>query len=98
MAFAAQRGFPIRPTDEWRDHAVCRKLDPAIFFRPETVDNALAACRYCPVQQECLTDAYMYGEKGVRGGMTEEARTYRTLPDEVGPVTIIVDYNLFDDE
>ncbi len=93
----AQEGILIRPTDEWRDHAVCRKLDPGIFFRPETTDNALAACRYCTVQQECLTDAYMYGERGVRGGLTEEARRYRTIPDEIGPVKVIVEYALFDD-
>ena len=43
-----------------------------------------------------MTDAYMFGESGVRGGMTEQARAHRTLPEEIGPIRVIVDYALFD--
>lgn len=84
-------------TDDWRDYIACLHVDPSLFFDPETVDLALSFCQKCDVRTECLTDALMHGELGVRGGTTEEEREDRTLPKEIGPVKVIVDYALFVD-
>jgi WhiB family redox-sensing transcriptional regulator len=88
----------LKLTDEWRDRAACRSQDPSIFFNPETTELALAHCNVCVSQAECLTDALSYGEKGIRGGMTEQDREQRTLPDRVGSVKVVVDYALFLDD
>ena len=69
--------------------------NPSLFFDPETVDIALSYCQRCEVRSECLTDALMHGELGVRGGLTEKEREDRTLPKEIGPVKVVVDYALF---
>jgi hypothetical protein len=88
--------LPLAPLD-WRTFAVCRDLDPEIFFPvgdpgdPFDPRNApaLAACARCPVRAECLTDALARVEFGVMGGMTAEQRDTlrryrrRTRPAEV---------------
>lgn len=73
--------------DTWRQKAVCRNLDPAIFF-PEGEGaelNVLYAkakryCNECPVRQECLDyamraevneDSHRYG---LFGGLTPSQR------------------------
>lgn len=69
----------------WRDRAICRSLDPDIFF-PRTgdisgIDYARQICAGCPVVQECL-DAAMEAEHGtgkdsragVFGGLSSSQR------------------------
>ena len=75
--------------ETWRDRAACRTEDPALFFPPPVVGNssalrarheaattaALAICRACPVQVECLTYAVAHGEHhGTWGGTTADER------------------------
>jgi len=88
--------LPLPPRD-WRARAICRDLDPEIFFpvgdpgNPFDARNApaLAACARCPVRAQCLTDALARIEFGIAGGMTAEQRTElaryhrRTRPAEV---------------
>jgi WhiB family redox-sensing transcriptional regulator len=63
----------------WRDGAICRHADPALFF-PETDDHAtiaqaVAVCRSCPVINACLADALDAREHhGIRGGLTARQR------------------------
>lgn len=88
----------MQPTGEWRDRAVCRHLDPSIWFNPETVELALTCCNWCVVTTDCLTDALMHNESGVRGGMTELERAAQTIPKQIGEVKVVVDYALFLDD
>lgn len=88
--------LPLLPLD-WRARAVCRDLDPEIFFPvgdpadPFDARNApaLAACARCPVRAQCLDDALARVEFGVMGGATAEQRAElkryrrRTRPAEV---------------
>jgi len=69
---------------DWKDRAVCRGLDPALFFleRGNGADQAKAACARCPVRRECLDYAIANDspghEYGIYGGMTAaERRTMR---------------------
>lgn len=69
---------------DWRLQALCRQVDPELFF-PEgdhpviAARQAKAVCRQCPVQLECLEYALTNNETfGVWGGMT--ARERRDLP------------------
>lgn len=64
---------------EWRDWAECRKPDVQhVDFGPERESEAwpaIAVCRQCPVQAECLEDAIAGDERhGVWGGKTERER------------------------
>lgn len=68
--------------EHWSRHAVCRELDPAMFF-PEgeggatalIVEEAKGYCRSCPVMHECLEEALDRAEPaGVWGGLDEDER------------------------
>lgn len=68
---------------DWRELAVCRDVDPELFFpvaEPGTslyrreVARAKAVCRRCPVVAECLEWALTDLPYGVAGGMTEDER------------------------
>lgn len=65
--------------DRWWDRAACKGMDPDMWFpeRGETgLGNrspALAVCRRCPVQVECL-DAGMDEPVGIWGGLTVQDR------------------------
>jgi WhiB family transcriptional regulator, redox-sensing transcriptional regulator len=67
---------------DWRDDAVCRDTDPALFFPVGTTGNALTqiehakhTCGECKVAQECLDFALDTNQdSGVWGGLTEEER------------------------
>lgn len=69
-----------RPTEdplaEWKDEALCRNVDPALFFPEggESPDGAKEVCRGCPVVEECLRYALANHEFGVWGGTTERDR------------------------
>ncbi len=63
------------PPGDWVDEAVCRGMNPAMFFpgRGETFVAAEAICRQCPVRMDCLE----YGLRephGVWGGLNEAQR------------------------
>jgi hypothetical protein len=62
-AFADQR---------WRLHAACAGVDPEVFLtdRGASPEPALAYCRVCEVQVECLQSALDLGQRaiGVWGG------------------------------
>lgn len=61
----------------WRDKAVCRDMDPELFFPATRVEERLAlkACSTCPVIHECaryaaelaLIDSYPL--QGIWGGI-----------------------------
>jgi WhiB family redox-sensing transcriptional regulator len=67
---------------DWRDDAVCRDTDPALFFPVGTTGNALVqidhakrTCGECQVAQECLDFALDTNQdSGIWGGLTEEER------------------------
>ncbi len=63
----------------WREQALCRGLDPEIFFpvddEEESAQEAIAICNQCPVQEVCLEWALARREKeGVWGGTTVKER------------------------
>lgn len=67
---------------DWREDAVCRGLDPELFY-PVTeagpgraqVDQAKQVCRRCPVSPECLAEALSRDEPfGVWGGTSAGER------------------------
>lgn len=72
------RALAARGTGEsWRARGVCRQHDPETFFPAprETSDPALALCRRCDVQGECLAWALEAGDcHGVWGGTTARER------------------------
>jgi WhiB family transcriptional regulator, redox-sensing transcriptional regulator len=62
----------------WRADAACRgATDEELFPREPSDDRAVKIyCSYCPVRELCLADALKTGERtGIRGGMSEAART-----------------------
>jgi len=71
----------LRPQD-FRHRAVCRSVDPEIFFPvavagPEfeaQVSVAKTVCAGCPVRAQCLTWALTRQPDGIAGGMTEHER------------------------
>lgn len=77
--------------EEWKEHAVCRGLDPDIFFfgidnryrKPNIrkIERARTICNQCPVRTECLQAALDGDEYGFWGGTTDnERRTMRRTP------------------
>lgn len=61
----------------WQTVAACRGMDPAIFFSPDDDASgvARAVCSICPVQAECLAEAFARQETyGVWGGTRERDR------------------------
>ena len=71
----------LAPVTDWRDLALCRGVDPAI-FHPEleeederASDAARAVCFECPVREVCLEHAIVVREKhGVWGGLSSRER------------------------
>ncbi len=67
---------------DWRIDAVCRDLNPEIFFpigvTGQAIDQIAAAkshCATCPAQNQCLEFAVTTNQEyGVWGGTTEEER------------------------
>jgi len=52
---------------EWELRAVCRLMDPNVFFQRSTRKEALTACSVCPVSAECL-EAVLAREEGLSAG------------------------------
>ena len=61
----------------WTERAACANLQTKRFFPSESESSAeaVAVCRQCPVQSDCLQYALTRGIKdGVWGGTTERER------------------------
>lgn len=61
----------------WQERALCREVDPEIFFveKGMPVHEAKRICSRCEVRAECLEDALANDERyGVRGGKSEYER------------------------
>lgn len=76
--------FDAAGIPDWHALAACHETDPTVFFPgngPEAFarqSQALAICRDCPVQTECLDDALSWEQPstraGIRGGLSAAAR------------------------
>ena len=67
----------------WWEHARCRGVDPDLFFprRGDDTTQAIAVCKACPVQVECLEYAIDNGERhGIWGGTTGNDRRKMRRP------------------
>lgn len=65
--------------ENWRNDAVCKDLDPNLFFPPASnvLMNKVAKniCRQCPVNNDCLLESLSNQEPyGVWGGISEVER------------------------
>lgn len=69
-------------TEDWREKASCRSVDPDLFFPVGTtgialvqIEHAKSVCNQCDVRQACLDFAIQTNqESGVWGGTSEEER------------------------
>jgi WhiB family redox-sensing transcriptional regulator len=72
------RARAARPNDPtWRTRGRCRTVDPETFFPlpTEPAEPALAFCRLCDVQADCLAAALNAGDcEGVWGATTPRER------------------------
>ncbi len=62
---------------EWTEDALCKGMDPQVFFPGDGlgVQQAAAICRACPVASPCLEYALVNRiQHGVFGGLSERAR------------------------
>ena len=81
MALTWSRTFEFN-TEDWREKASCRSVDPDLFFPVGTtgvaldqIEQAKAVCRSCDAQAPCLEFALSTNqESGVWGGTSEEER------------------------
>jgi WhiB family redox-sensing transcriptional regulator len=67
----------------WRDRAVCRGTNSALFYdpHPDAITAAKAVCATCPVQPACAETAFATGEAfGVWGGLADHERPAPTRP------------------
>jgi WhiB family redox-sensing transcriptional regulator len=74
MGNPAPLNEPARP--DWRHRALCRDVDPEIFFPegdPAAADAARAVCSTCTVRTSCLREG-VREPYGVRAGLTEDER------------------------
>lgn len=70
-----------RPSmDGWREFALCRGMDPDIWYpdRGTTTDEtrqAKAVCEQCPVREACLEYALLaHEDRGIWGGQSAKER------------------------
>lgn len=69
-------------TEQWRDFAACKSVDPDLFFPVSSAGKSLdqvriakAVCARCLVRRDCLAFALRTRQvHGIWGGMTEEER------------------------
>ena len=76
--------LPIVETWSWQLDALCRNVDPAMFFHPDgergrarirRQQKAKAVCAQCPVVTRCREHALRFGEDfGTWGGLSEDDR------------------------
>ena len=69
-------------SDNWRDEAECRDVDPGLFFpsgasgeSAEQIQHAKDICNKCSVKAECLDFALRANQTtGIWGGIAEDER------------------------
>ena len=74
---AANTVTSLPTEDDWRQRAVCREVEPEIFFPDSTLGPSVAKaiCAGCPVRPACLDWALAVPEEhGVFGGLDERER------------------------
>jgi WhiB family redox-sensing transcriptional regulator len=81
--------------EDWRDHALCKEVDPQIFFEETPGVKSTAAksvCRRCDVQPQCLEYALNHNEWGIWGGTSINQRKLlrRQRGIRLSPVDTIV--------
>lgn len=66
---------------DWRHYALCRGMDPELWFPIGTEGPALlqiararAVCADCPVASSCLAWALEHSVEGIWAGTTEDER------------------------
>jgi WhiB family transcriptional regulator, redox-sensing transcriptional regulator len=70
-----QRLQHAAPAETWKQLALCRGLDPDLFYGGVEPEQAAQVCRLCPVKVPCLEYALAVEEwEGIWGGMTGEER------------------------
>ena len=85
MSTSIAQLFMIEAENDWRLHAACQRLDPDLFFSPDSFETkqerddreaeAKAVCAACPVRERCLDYAVAAGERyGIWGGLNELER------------------------
>jgi WhiB family redox-sensing transcriptional regulator len=68
---------PIDEPADWEADAICREVDPELWFpeKGEHSTNAARLCGQCPVQGECLDAALERDERfGIWGGLNTRQR------------------------
>ena len=64
--------------EEWIHQAKCKGMDINLFFPDPTAGNhhpeAIAACKACPVIEQCADWAIKHESHGYQGGMTPNQR------------------------
>lgn len=74
--------LPIKEVGDghWRRFAVCRGVNPSVFFPArgdhDAIALALSYCNRCPAQQACLEYGIKNRTAGVYGGKTENQRKH----------------------
>lgn len=66
-----------KPSQGWREKALCDGLDPELFYSENSQDSwyALRVCINCPVRIDCLEDALRFADTwGTRGGTLQRDR------------------------
>lgn len=72
-AYAAETMTDRPPS--WRDRAVCKGVDPSIFYKDEWWSHAATVCDVCPVHAQCLEAGFDERDfTTYRGRMSPEER------------------------
>jgi len=77
--------MPVDMNAEWRLHAVCKQHDLSKWFSDTWHEQreAVSICKTCPVQNDCLSFALKYDERGIWGGKSERARRKLKMKSDV---------------
>lgn len=60
--------------ETWRDYANCMDSDQAPWLAEIPSEETLRTCNGCAVRLECLDNASLWQDGGVRGGLSESQR------------------------
>lgn len=74
MTPTANEGL-LAKREHWEDAALCKDMDPNVFFRRDHEDQARLLCSKCEVRDECLEFALKHNvQYGIWGGLDETER------------------------